>query len=109
MRLGFVRGQVVLSLAAPALAGTTLLIVEPVTAENLEARNLKGGGRSLIVADHNQLSPGEGGLIAFVEGAEAANAYYPGTAPVDAYCALVVRDYEFRPPATEPGPGREGH
>jgi microcompartment protein CcmK/EutM len=107
VRLGIVRGQVVLSLAAPALVGTTLLLVEPVTAENLEARNTNGGGRSLVVADH--LSPGEGALIGIVEGAEAANAYYPGTAPVDAYCALVVRDYEFRPPTTQSGPGTEGH
>ena len=87
--------------------GTTLLLVEPVTAENLEARNGSGGGRSLVVADH--LSPGEGELIGIVEGSEAANAYYPGTAPVDAYCALVVRDYEFRPPTAESGQGTEGH
>lgn len=107
MRLGIVRGQVVLSLAAPALVGTTLLLVEPVTAENLEARNGNGGGRSLVVADH--LSPGEGALIGIVEGSEAANAYYPGTAPVDAYCALVVRDCEFRPPTMESGREREGH
>ena len=107
MRLGIVRGQVVLSLAAPALAGTTLLLVEPVTAENLEARNGEGGGRPLVVAD--RLSPGEGALIGIVEGAEAANAYYPGTAPVDAYCALVVRDYEFRPPAAGPSRETEGH
>jgi microcompartment protein CcmK/EutM len=107
VRLGIVRGQVVLSLAAPALAGTTLLLVEPVTAENLEARNGNGGGRPLVVAD--RLSPGEGALIGIVEGAEAANAYYPGTAPVDAYCALVVRDYEFRPPAADSSQGTEGH
>ena len=107
MRLGIVRGQVVLSLAAPGLVGTTFLLVEPVTAENLEARNRNGGGRSLVVADH--LSPGEGELIGIVEGAEAANAYYPRTAPVDAYCALVVRDYEFRSPTTESSRETEGH
>jgi microcompartment protein CcmK/EutM len=106
VRLGIVRGQVVLSLAAPELAGTSLLLVEPVTAENLAARNQCGGGRSLVVADH--LSPGEGELIGIVEGAEAVNAYYPRTAPVDAYCALVVRDYEFRPP-TASRQATEGH
>jgi len=97
VRLGIVRGQVVLSLAAPTLAGTTLLLVEPVTALNLEARDGRGGGRQLVVAD--RLSPGEGALIGFVEGSEAANAYYPGAAPVDAYCSLVVRGYEFGPAA----------
>ena len=107
MRLGIVRGQVVLSLAAPGLAGTTLLLVEPVSAENLEARNNNGGGRSLVVADH--LSPGEGEMIGIVEGAEAVNAYYPGTAPVDAYCALVVDDYEFKPPTAGSSQGTEGY
>jgi len=107
MRLGIVRGQVVLSLAAPSLAGTSLLLVEPVTAENLEARNGKGGGRPLVVAD--RLAPGEGAVIAFVEGAEAANAYFPDAAPVDAYCALVVRDYEFTPPAAGSRRKTEGH
>jgi microcompartment protein CcmK/EutM len=107
VRLGIVRGHVVLCLAAPGLAGTTLLLVEPVTAENLEARNGEGGGRSVVVAD--RLSPGEGELIGIVEGAEATNAYYPGTAPVDAYCALVVRDYEFKPPPADWKQGTEGH
>ena len=106
MRLGIVRGHVVLSLAAPELTGTTLLLVEPVNAENLEARNGQGGGRSLVVADH--LSPGEGEIIGIVEGAEAVNAYYPQTAPVDAYCALVVRDYEFTPPGAASHAGPEG-
>jgi microcompartment protein CcmK/EutM len=96
MRLGYVRGHVVLSPSLPSLTGTTLLIVEPVTADHLAARDGLGGGRSLIVAD--RLGPGLGALIAFVEGAEAANPYHPGTAPVDAYCALVVRDYEFESP-----------
>ena len=67
----------------------------------------EGGGRQIVVAD--RLSPGEGELIGFVEGSEAANAYYPGVAPVDAYCALVVRDYEFRTPAAKPGRRTEGH
>lgn len=106
MRIGIVRGQVTLSLADPALAGTVLLIVEPVTADNLEARNGLGGGRQLVVAD--RLSPGQGEMIAFVEGSEAANAYHPGVAPVDAYCSLVVRDYEFTSPAAAPGAGTEG-
>jgi microcompartment protein CcmK/EutM len=107
VRLGIVRGQVVLSLAAPEFEGTTLLLVEPVTAGNLEMRNGEGGGRTLVVAD--RLGPGEGELIAFVEGAEAVNAYHPGTAPVDAYCALVVRDYQFTPPGTASRRKKEGH
>jgi microcompartment protein CcmK/EutM len=99
MRLGMVRGHVVLHTAAPELLGTRLVIVEPVTAENLAAGNGKGGGKSLVVADH--LDPGPGQMVAFVEGREAANPYFPGKAPVDAYCALLVDATDFRPPEGE--------
>lgn len=95
MRLGYVRGTVVLSLSVPSLSGTRLLVVEPVTAANLEARNGLGGGKQLIIAD--QLSPGEGQMIGFVEGREAANPYWPNNVPVDAYCACIVENADFRP------------
>ena len=94
MRLGIVRGHVVLSRAIPALQGTMLLLVEPVTAENLAARNGKGGGRTLVVAD--KLAPAVGQMIGIVEGSEAAQPFSTPTA-VDAYCALIVNDYTFRP------------
>lgn len=96
MRLGIVRGKVVLSVADPGLAGTTLLIVEPVTAQSLAEHDGTGGGKQLIVADH--LGPGEGQMVAFVEGREAANPYWPGRAPVDAYCSLLVDQVDYRPP-----------
>ena len=41
MRLGIVRGHVVLSRSLPSLRGTSLLLVEPVTAANLAARSIK--------------------------------------------------------------------
>jgi microcompartment protein CcmK/EutM len=99
MRLGIVRGHVVLNQAIEALRGTRLLVVEPVTAENLEARNGKGGGKALIAADH--LAPEVGGMIAFTEGREAANPYWPKGAPVDAYSALIVESVDFNPPSRE--------
>ena len=52
MRLGYVRGQVVLNTSIPQLSGIRLLVVEPVNAVNLEAKNGQGGGKALIVADH---------------------------------------------------------
>ncbi len=100
MRLGIVRGHVVLSAALPALSGTSLLLVEPVNAANLAARNGEGGGKTLVVAD--RLSPATGQMIGIVEGREAANPYHPDPAPVDAYCALIVYDYTFEPPAGRP-------
>ena len=45
-------------------------------------------------------------MVGFVEGREAANPYYPAPTPVDAYCALIVHDYRFEPPAADAGPAR---
>jgi microcompartment protein CcmK/EutM len=105
MRLGIVRGHVVLHTAVPELRGTRLVIVEPVTAASLAAGHGEGGGKALVVADH--LDPGPGQLVGFVEGREAANPYWPGKAPVDAYCALLVDAADFRPPReTEKEDGR---
>lgn len=95
MRLGIVRGRIVLGVSVPELRGSRLLIVEPVTSENLTKRS-GGGGKALVVADH--LSPGEGQMIAFVEGREAANPYWPEQVPVDAYCSLIVDTRDYRPP-----------
>jgi carbon dioxide concentrating mechanism protein CcmL len=99
MRLGIVRGKVVLSLSDPSLVGTRFLIVEPVTAQALAVQDGSGGGKHLIVADH--LAPAEGQMIAFVEGREAANPYWPGRAPVDAYCSLLVDTVDYHPPGGE--------
>ncbi len=105
MRLGVVRGHVVLSKMAAGLQGLSWLLVEPVSAANLAARNGQGGGKSLVVAD--KLSPATGQMIGIVEGSEATNPFTPPIA-IDAYCALVVNDYVFQPPAAENGPGVEG-
>jgi microcompartment protein CcmK/EutM len=106
VRLGIVRGHVVLNRMVPGLEGTRFLMVEPVTAENLAAGNGKGGGKTLVVADH--LAPARGQLVAFVEGREGANAYWPKSVPVDAYCALIVKDVDFPLlPAEHTLPGTE--
>jgi len=91
-----VRGKVVLSVSIPSLIGTRLLVVEPVMADSLAQGREPGGGKALIVADH--LAPDEGQMIAFTEGREASNPYWPKPAPVDAYCALIVENIDFRPP-----------
>ncbi len=96
MRIGIVRGRIVLTRSVEVLKGTRFLVVEPVTAANLAAGYSEGGGRALIVADH--LAPACGQAIAFTEGREAANPYWPLSAPVDAYSALIVDSVDFRPP-----------
>lgn len=96
MRLGIVRGCVVLNLATPALVGERLVIVDPIIPSNLEAKNGIGGGTPLVAVD--QLGAAEGQLVAFVEGREAANPWWPEDTPVDAYCALIAEMVDFRPP-----------
>ena len=88
MRLGIVRGHVTLNLAVDSYRARTLLMVEPVTTDNLRAANGFGGGKTLIVMD--ELGAAKGQLVAFTEGREAANPFWPCSVPVDAYCALIV-------------------
>jgi microcompartment protein CcmK/EutM len=103
VRLGVVRGHVVLHTAVASLRGTRLVIVEPLTAESLAGDPAEGGGKALVVADH--LDPGLGQVVAFVEGREAANPYWPGKAPVDAYCSLLVDAVDV----ARPGAAGERH
>jgi microcompartment protein CcmK/EutM len=88
MRLGIVRGHVVLNPAIPELLGKTLVVLEPVTMANLKAKNGLGGGKSLVAVD--ALGAAKGQMVAFTEGREAANPFWPKQAPVDAYCSLIV-------------------
>jgi ethanolamine utilization protein EutN len=76
---------------APAIdsyRSRTLAIVEPVTMENLRARNGQGGGKALVAID--ELGASAGQLVAFTEGREAANPFWPELVPVDAYVAMIV-------------------
>jgi len=95
MRLGMVRGRVVLNVTGDPFRGMRLVIVEPVTAANLAAGNGLGGGTPLVAAD--PLGAAEGQMVAFVEGREAANPWWPGRAAVDACCAVIVESVDFRP------------
>jgi ethanolamine utilization protein EutN len=88
MRLGIVRGHVTLTLAVESYRGRTLKIVEPVTMENVCAKNGQGGGKALIAVD--ELGAAIGQMVAFTEGREAANPFWPESVPVDAYLALIV-------------------
>jgi microcompartment protein CcmK/EutM len=88
MRLGIVRGHLTLTPAVESYRGKTLVVVEPVTMENLRAKNWLGGGKALIAID--ELGAAEGQMVAFTEGREASNPFWPTPVPVDAYCSLIV-------------------
>jgi microcompartment protein CcmK/EutM len=97
MRLGIVRGHVVLNSAVEAFRGKTLVVLEPVTMENLRAGNGLGGGKSLVAID--ALGAAKGQMVAFTEGREAANPFWPNAVPVDAYCSLIVDSINIQPQA----------
>ena len=88
MRLGIVRGHVVLNPYTSSFGGRRLVMLEPVTMENLRAGNQRGGGKSLVAID--ELGAAVGQMVAFTEGREAANPFWPDAVPVDAYCALLI-------------------
>jgi microcompartment protein CcmK/EutM len=88
MRLGIVRGHVTLNLAVAAFRGKRLVVLEPVTMENLRAGNGLGGGKSLVAVD--ELGAACGQMVAFTEGREASNPFWPDPVPVDAYCSLII-------------------
>ena len=88
MRLAIVRGHITLTPAIESYRSRTLAILEPVTMENLRANNGRGGGKALIAVD--ELGAATGQLVAFTEGREAANPFWPADVPVDAYLAMIV-------------------
>jgi microcompartment protein CcmK/EutM len=94
MRFGIVRGHLTLTPAVESFRGKRLVVIEPVTMENLRAKNGKGGGKSLIAID--ELGAATGQLVAFTEGREAANPFWPSQVPVDAYCSLIVDTIDVR-------------
>lgn len=95
MRLGIVRGHLTVNPTVAAFHGKTLVVLEPVTMENLRAGNGRGGGKSLIAID--ALGAAEGQMVAFTEGREASNPFWPDAVPVDAYCSLIVDSIQIEP------------
>jgi len=101
MRLGIVRGRVVLNPAVASFSGRTFVVLEPVTMENLIAGNGLGGGKSLVAVD--ELGAADGQMVAFTEGREAANPFWPDSVPVDAYCSLIVDSINIHAKAVSSG------
>ncbi len=97
MRLGTVIGRVTLTLKEPVYTGGRLLIVQPFTREQFAGAAMPplAKGSSLVVYD--ELGAGEGSIVGFTEGAEAAQPF-AGPAPVDAYVACIVNHLSYAPP-----------
>lgn len=99
MRVAVVIGRVVLNQKLASLAPGQLLLVDVLDANGL-ADQAKTKCRanpmpqSLVVFD--SLGAGVGQVIAVSEGREAAAPFYPRPVPIDAYCAAILDQIEWR-------------
>lgn len=82
MQLARVIGEVVSTVKDAGLAGTTLLVLQPIAASGEPA------GRTLVALD--SVGAGVGEHVFFVRGREAAFPFYPAEPPTDASIVGIV-------------------
>ena len=87
MRIGEVIGTVTLNRRHPSLAGATFKLVVPLSLADLEGTP---GEPAAEIAVYDELGAGVGSRVAVSEGREAAQPFYPGVKPVDAYNAAIL-------------------
>lgn len=92
MRIGEVIGTVTLSRRHESLVGGSFRLVVSKTLENLRGTSNEQG-EDLVVYD--DLGAGLGSLIAFSEGVEAAQPFFPTYKPLDAYNAAILDRIEI--------------
>ena len=98
MRLGHVIGRITLSQQDPAYHGGRFLLVQPFCRDQYRGAGMTplAPGSTLVMYD--QLGAGVGHVVGFTEGAEAT-APFPEPTPVDAYCAAIIDQIFYQPPA----------
>lgn len=87
MRIGKVIGTVTLNRWHPSLSGARWVIAVPFGLQALR----EGGepdGEDVVIYDN--LQAGNGSLIGFSEGGEAAVPFLPERKPVDAFCGCIL-------------------
>jgi ethanolamine utilization protein EutN len=88
MRIGRIVGRVTLSRSYPTLAGGRFMVVEVQDRFSLAGKPRRTTDTA-IVYDH--LGAHQGDLIAFTDGREASNPFYPERrVPLDAYNAAIL-------------------
>ena len=87
MHLARVIGEVVSSMKDPNLAGTPLLVLQPIAANGDDA------GRTLVALD--SVGAGVGEKVLFVRGREAAFPFYPAEPPTDASIVGIVDHWDL--------------
>ncbi len=86
MRLGKTIGTVTLVELHPTMRGGALRLVVPLTTADLA----HGDGPAEPLVAWDDLGAGDGQLVAFSEGGEAAQPFRPVDKPVDAYIAALI-------------------
>ncbi|HEX4144096.1 MAG TPA: EutN/CcmL family microcompartment protein [Pirellulales bacterium] len=92
MRIGKVIGTVTLNRSHPSLAGASYRMVVPLSLNNL-VDGTSPVAEPLVVYD--ELGTGNDDVIAFTEGGEATQPFYPNTKPIDAYNAALLDAIQF--------------
>lgn len=87
MRIAEVIGTVTLSRVHPSLVGARWVLGVPFSLKALREGG-RGDGEDVVIFD--DLGAGNGSLIGFSEGGEAAVPFLPAKKPVDAYCACIL-------------------
>ncbi len=87
MRIGEVIGTVTMNLSHSTMSGATLRLVVPLTLANLLGESNE---RAEALVAYDELAAGDGSLVAFSEGREAAQPFDPAGKPVDAYVAAIL-------------------
>ena len=95
MRLGKTIGTVTLVEPHPTMRGGVLKLVVPLSAVDLA----RGDGPAEPLVAWDDLGAGDGQLVAFSEGGEAAQPFWPLDKPVDASSAALIDHLELEPPA----------
>jgi microcompartment protein CcmK/EutM len=98
MRIGKTIGTVTLVEPHPAIRGGPLRLVVPLSRADLAA----GDGPAEPLVAWDDLGAGEGQLVAFSEGGEAAQPFRPADKPVDAYLTAILDRLELAPEAGRP-------
>ncbi|HTU24373.1 MAG TPA: EutN/CcmL family microcompartment protein [Pirellulales bacterium] len=94
MRIGKTIGTVTLSRCHASLTGGSYRLVVPLSLDNLLGRSA-AETEPLVVYD--DLGTGMGDVVAFTEGAEATQPFYPNTKPIDAYNAALLDAIQIGP------------
>ncbi len=86
MRLGKTIGTVTLVEPHPTVRGGVFRLVVPLGPDDLRA----GDGPAEPIVAWDELAAGDGQIVAFSEGGEAAQPFRPADKPIDAFVAAII-------------------